>query len=160
MTRVLLSIVLFMLVHQLVAQKFLAVDSRVSTKRWKFYEGDFIQLKMSDNQKVSGYIVALGDSSLTIGKKEVELKKVLSIHLRGHRYGLGILTTVTGMAGIGYFGIDTFNRLINNNQPLVYEGTMLSSGILLSVALISDLFNRKTIKIKESRQIKVLDLSI
>lgn len=160
MLRIVVSIVLFLFTNGLIAQKFIALDSRVSAKRWKFFEGDFISYKLKDNQKTGGYITQLNDSSFFIGKKEVLLNEIKSIHFRGHRYGLGIITTFTTVAGVGYFGIDTFNRLINSNDPIVFEGTIIASGVMLSVALISDLLNRKTVKVKDSKQIKVLDLSI
>lgn len=158
--RVFSLLVLLLISEEMMAQKFLAVDSRTSIKRWKYSEGDLIMLKLNDQSKIGGQISLLKDSSFMIGKKEIRLSDIKSIHLRGHRYGLGIITNVCLIAGAGYFSLDTFNRLINSDDPLVYEGTIVTSGMLFSVAIISDLLNRKRIRIKDSKQIKVLDISV
>lgn len=160
MYKLLVTTIFLLCVQLIFAQKFLAIDSRVSSKRWKFSEGDIIMLKLENKELLVGQITQLNDSSFYLGSKLLPLKNIKSIQLRGHRYGLNLLTKVSLLAGLGYFSIDTFNRLINSDDPLVYEGTIITGASFLGVALISDLLNRKTIRIKEKSQIKILDLSI
>ncbi len=141
-------------------QKFLAFDSKTRVKRWKFYENDFISFELKNKQVFSGNITTLKDSSFWINDKEFMLSQIKNIKLRNHRYGLSILTKISTLAGVGYLTIDTGNRLINSNQPVIYEGSLLAGSIFISTAFIAKIFNRKTLRVKELRQIKIIDLSI
>ena len=144
----------------LFSQKIVAFDKRGKVKRIKYYEHEFIRLKMLNGSRVQGEISTIKDSSFVVGLKEVPLDSVAIVYNTQKLYGLNVVGKVFIIAGIAYFPIDTFNRLINDDDPLVSGKSAAISGAFLGAGLISSLFVNKGYKISEKRPLKIIDLTI
>ncbi|MBL4710615.1 MAG: hypothetical protein JKY48_19485 [Flavobacteriales bacterium] len=126
----------------------------------KYYEGEFIRLKMLNGGLVEGEISIIKDKSFVVGLKEIKLDSVAKVYNTQLYYGFNLLGKVTLIAGIAYFPLDTFNRLINNDDPLVSEASAEISGVFLGVGLLCASIVNKGYRISEKRPLKIIDLTI
>jgi hypothetical protein len=63
------------------------------------------------------------------------------------------------IAGAGYFVLDSFNNLINNEQVFVPE-TMLISGCVMAAGVAIIPFWQKKIKIGIRWKLKIMDINL
>ena len=143
-----------------IAQKFLSLDKGGKIKRIKFYEGDYIHIKTVDHLSHHGVISQLLDSSFILNNQEVFINEVSSVVFKNKSYGLNLISGVSFLAGIGYFAIDTSNRLINDDKPKIHSNTSRSSLAFLSVAIVSKVLSNKTYKVNKKHRLKIIDISI
>lgn len=122
------------------SQHFLLVENRHNLHNFKYFEGDGIRMKAKpDGRIVEGIITVLTDSSVFVGAvEEVYMTEIITIYRQ--RTGIRWLQGALLLGGIAYFSIDSFNRLINNQAPVILTETavisagMISAGFLLQPA--------------------------
>lgn len=142
------------------SQKIVAFDKRGKVKRVKYYEGEFIRLKTSNKKVVEGVITQIRSASFLINNQEVMLDSVVKVYNTQKLYGINLMGSFFIVAGSGYFPLDTFNRIINNDDPLVSEESALVSASFLSAGFICKAIAHKGYKISEKRPLKIIDLTI
>lgn len=138
----------------------LIIDKPGRVKRIRFYEGDLIHLKLKSKELVFGEITTLKDSSFFVGLKNIKLSDVYSIQNSKGNYGLRVLSKIMLPAGLMYLGIDSFNRLINEEGPIFREETLILSSSFLGVFFISNAISNRQLKINKKRSIRILDINI
>lgn len=144
----------------LFSQKILAFDKSGKVKRVKYYEHEFIRLKLLNGAKIQGEISIIKENSFVIDLKEVMLDSVAKVYNTQRYYGLNIVGKVMLIAGVGYFPLDTFNRLINNDDPLVSGNSAEISAMFLGIGLLCESIVNRGYKISEKRPLKIIDLTI
>lgn len=159
--RLLLSLLFFIyLSTSLFSQKIVAFDKRGKVKRVKYYEHEFIRLKMLNGAKVQGEISAIKENSFIVDLQEVRLDSVAKVYNTQRYYGFSILGRAALVAGAGYFPLDAFNKLINNDDPIVSGQSAGISGVFLGVGFLSMAIVNKGYKISDKRPLKIIDLTI
>ena len=142
------------------AQRILAFDKRGIVKRIRYYEGDFIKLKLSSGEILTGDLRTLKASSFVINGQIVHKDSVTKVYNTQKLYGFKLFGSILMTTGIAYFSVDSFNRLINKDSPIVAESSIKASGVLLGMGLVSSLIANKSYKISKRRPLKIIDLTI
>jgi hypothetical protein len=113
------------------AQQFLLVENVRNLRNYKYYPGEDIRIRTKqDNRIVEGVITGISDSSIYIGDwEEVYFSDVQTIYRT--RIPVKWLQGLLVLGGAAYFSIDSFNRLINNQSPVVLaETAYISAGMV------------------------------
>ena len=141
---------------ELFAQKIFLVENVQSLKNFKYYQGDWIMFKLSDGQaRVSDNIFDLTDTTVIFeGLGEVNISNISCIYRENW-----LIVTLSGLSllgGVAYFGIDSFNRLINQEYPVIQTETMWISGGMVAFGLALIPFRYRKITISEKWQLRSL----
>ena len=128
-----LTCTLFFVAPVLEAQHILVVENIQNLKNFKYTTGDMIRLKVkSERRIVEGPIMFMEDSTLWIGESEqVTLNDIETIYRE--RFWIQLTRGILLTAGVAYFALDNFNRLINNDSPVVLKETAIISGGLIGM---------------------------
>lgn len=144
----------------LFSQKIVAFDKRGKVKRIKYFEGEYIKLKEHNGEKTEGIILLIKDSSFVVEGKQINLDSVKKVYNTQKFLGFKMLYQVSIRAGVIYFPLVTFNRLINQDDPVLSEPAATVSGIFIGTALISKLIYNRGYKISDNRPLKIIDISL
>lgn len=142
------------------SQKILALDKPGKVNRIRYKVDDFISLKTVDKQMIGGNISFIGDSSFQVGKTTVKLSEIKYIKKTQGGYGWSLLGNISLVAGLGYFGLDASNRIINGDKPIVPRRTAISSSICIGIFAVTAVINSRKYKINNKRRLKIIDLEI
>jgi hypothetical protein len=126
------------------AQQFLLVENVRNLKNFKYYTGDDIRVRAKpDNRIVEGVITGISDSSIYIGDwDEVYFSEVITIYRT--RISVNWLQGALLLGGAAYFSIDSFNRLINNQAPVVLaETAYISAGMVAAGFAVTPLRHKR-----------------
>ncbi len=141
------------------AQKILVIENINSLKNFKYYQGDQIFVKIDGFQgRISDQIADMTDSTIIFYiMGEFTFDKVKCIYRENW-----LIKTLRGLSLIGgtaYLGIDSFNRLINHEYPVIESETLMISGgmVAFSFALIP--FNYRKINTRGNWQMRTIDLN-
>jgi hypothetical protein len=152
---------IFCLLSTLVfSQKILVAENSRTLKNFKFCQDDKIILKIKGNdRKIFDEIVGMGDSGIVLNLTgEVPLSQISAIYKENW-----LIQTIRGLSllgGLAYLGVDSFNRLINNDSPVILSETVIISASLvgLSFALIP-LRYRKAVNTENDKwTLRIIDL--
>ena len=149
-----------MIAESVDAQRILLIEKPGRFKNFKYFTGDDIIVKtIPYKEKHEGTIHEITDTSILINFDNEIMLEDIGMIMRP-RWGLGLVSKVTRIAGAGYFVLDVFNRSINGQDPVVEENTlMISAGLVaFSYALVP--FHKKRMKRGEKWRIKVLNMSM
>ena len=140
-------------------QNVLVLHKITSTKKYFYMPGDYIRLKTkTGNLKLNNFIGTIGDSSFQVGNKyNVKLDEVKTITRKIH--GVALLSKLLMIAGGGYLLIDSFNRLINNEQ-VFYPQTLIISGSFIAAGLVLIPVANRQYHIGLKWKLKILDASV
>ena len=138
------------------AQQLMLVENKRNLKNFKYYPGEDIRLKVRpDHRIIEGEITCLKDSTMCIGDwEEVSYHDIRFIYRS--RQMIRIARSVFLISGVAYFSIDSFNRLINNDSPVILAETALISGGLLGTSILLTPLRYKRLK-PEKWRIKMLN---
>lgn len=152
----LLMIVFLIASHFCMGQQILLIENRHSFKNYKYYTGENIRLKIaSESRIVDGAITCMTATSVCIGSwEEVEFDDIEVIYR--DRLMVKIVRAALLTAGIAYFSLDTFNRLINNQAPVVLMETLGISAGMVGMNFLLIPVTKKRIRTKNWR-ISMLD---
>lgn len=146
--------------NEAAAQKILALDKPGKVNRIRYMQNDYIRLKTIGNQYLDGEITKLGDSSFWIGNQEITLDSIKYIKKTQGGYGWGLVGNISLIAGLGYFGLDATNRIINSDDPIVPRRTRVSSSVFLGIFATTAIINNRKYRINKRRRLKIIDLEI
>jgi hypothetical protein len=141
------------------SQTILLLQNQKNLKNFKYYPGNDIRLKTFKTKKIlQGTIYRIEDSVILIGDKGTVKLDEIAIVYREKNWPR-ILSGASLLGGVAYFGIDSFNRLINNQAPTVDQETLIISGSLIAFSGLMWLFMYRPIHINERWKLSVLDFS-
>jgi len=132
-------IILFFFAGLLVQSQNMLLLSRTGKyKNYKFYEGDQIHIKIKTDTadlQVRGVLNVIYDSSIIVNYDNVILTKDI-ITVYRPRWWARILSYSAIAGGVGYLALDVFNRAINQDDPILLQETLVTSGIIIGVGLL------------------------
>lgn len=103
-------------------------------------------------------IIDMTDSSLILNVSgEVLLSGISGIYKEN--WLIKTLRGLTLLGGAAYFGLDSFNRLINNDSPVVLAETVIISAGLIAVSFALIPFKYRKYSTIEKWGMRVIDLS-
>lgn len=139
------------------AQKVLVFENIHTLKNYKYHPGEKIRLLMDNGKlRIEDEIYDLTDSSvILLDKGEVLFSKVDAVYRQ--RYWIDLLSGFSMLAGVAYFGIDTFNRMINEEWPMVDNQSLAISVGLVTFGGILLPFRTRKIPVNENWKFKTLD---
>lgn len=149
--------ILFAITFAGVSQKILVVENIHSLRNIKYFEGNELMLKIDDAGKmVKDVVFCFTDSAVILERSgEVRLDRISAIYRENW-----LIQTVRGLSllgGVAYFGIDSFNRFINHEYPVVDAGTMaISAGMVAAAFALTPLKYRK-INTRKNWSLRIID---
>jgi hypothetical protein len=158
--RKLILLIMFLVAYSgATAQKTLVLEKIGTPTRYGFHLGDDVKIRTKkQNQIVKNYLWNLTDSSVTIGPRTtIPLSEISAVYK--HYYFPKLMTRILFYAGAGYFILDSFNNLINNEQVFIPQ-TMIISGSLLGVSLAIIPLSQKKCKIGIRWKLKIMDINL
>lgn len=108
-------------------------------------------------ERISDYIFDLTDTTIifeTLG--EVRISNITRIYREN--LIIQILRGFSLMAGTAYFGIDTFNRLINHESPVVLTETLAISGGMVAFSFALSPLRYRKINTTGKWKLKSIDM--
>jgi hypothetical protein len=144
----------------LVAQNIFVVEQPGTTKNYKYYMGDEIKLKtISTGTIYSGTITDISDSSLIINHHyEIMINDITTIYRT--KWGFRFLQYISLIGGMFYLGINTLNGVINSDDPIVPEETLIISGSMIGFGIVLTPLTTRRYKIdKEKWRVVILDFT-
>jgi len=159
-TYILIALILCLLFPALQAQRVLLVEKPGKFKNYKYFLGDDITLKtVHSGTKHEGRIHEITDTSIFINfDDEIMLEDIARI-LRP-RWGLGLVSIITRIAGAGYLVIDVVNNVITGQPTIVDENTVIASASLVAFSYALVPFRNKRMKVDDKWRVKILNMSM
>jgi len=141
------------------AQKLLLVENVNSLKNYKYYQGAGILIKFAGSEgRIADRIFDLTDTTIILEiMGEVRLEDVSCIYREN--WFVQTLRGLSLLGGAAYFGIDSFNRMINHEYPVVDTGTLLISGGMVAFGFALTPLRYKRINTGEKWHLRTLDLN-
>jgi len=145
-------------IGQVEAQKVLVLDKiGVKLKRIKYYEGDFIALRVLNDRVIyKGELHALSDSSFMINSNYIAIDSVQSI-IKYSKGAKALTYTAFSIAAITTL-IMIVDKSIKGELDQVPEQLILPA-VFTGIGLIAKPFWKRTYRLGNNRVLKVLDLS-
>jgi hypothetical protein len=139
------------------SQKILVVENIRSMKNIKYYQGDDIILKVENRKdRIHDEIYDMDDTTLSLViAGTVRLEDITGIYRENW-----VIKTLRGfslLAGVAYFGIDSFNRLINNDSPVILVETAVISASLIAFSFALIPFNYRKVDTIRKWSLRTID---
>jgi hypothetical protein len=149
--------VLFLIESGVFSQKILILENIHSMKNFKYYQGNRVIFKLTESKsRISDNIYDLTDSTVIFeGIGEVKISRICCIYREN--WLIDILSSLSLIGGVAYFGIDSFNRMINHEYPVVQQETMLISGGMIVFSMVLLPFRYRKINVSEKWRLKTFD---
>ncbi len=154
------SLLLVLFCQTVNAQKVLLLQKPGKTKRYMYYPGDRIIVRIGDPESVvSGEITNIDDSSCTMNRNYTfQLSKVKEVTLV--RPFLNRSWRKMFVAAGVYFAGSMFNHAINHEKPLVDNTVPIVSGSFIALGTVAYNFRKKHCEMEKGWKLKVLDFDI
>jgi hypothetical protein len=113
--------------------------------------------KLSEgHDRIMDNIFDLTDTTVVFeGLGEVKISHIASIYR--DNWLIDILGNLSLIGGVAYFGLDSFNRMINQEYPVCQTETMLISGGMVAFGLVLIPFRYRKITIAEKWRLTCID---
>lgn len=159
MKRTICTALLLLMTSLVFSQKILVAENKYSLKNFKYYCGDEIIYKTDNaDKRMVDEILDMTDSSLFLGSGgEVMLDDISGIYKEN--WLIKTIRGLTLLGGVAYFGLDSFNRLINNDSPVILAETVVISGSLIAVSFALIPLNYRKYNTLKKWNLRVIDLS-
>jgi hypothetical protein len=140
------------------AQKILIVENIHTQKNFKYYQGSKVMLQLSGKKgRIADNIYEMTDSSVIFeGLGELKLSSVAFIYREN--WLIQVLRGLSFLGGTAYFGVDSFNRMINHEYPVVQSETLWISGSMVAFSVVLTPFRYRKINISGNWKLKSIDL--
>lgn len=123
----------------------------------RFYEGDRVQLKLSEHGWLNGEIEWLLEDSLIVAGLKIGLTQIKAVR-RFNAFAVGASANL-GVAGILWPGIVTINGLTSNSRPLVTRSALISSAAMLGSAAVLFRIGMRTYKTTEAGRLRIINFN-
>jgi hypothetical protein len=159
-TYILLVLAMGLMLSSVQAQRVLLLEKPGEFKNHKYFVGNSIVLKtMPYGEKHDGTIHAITDTSIVINFDNEIMLSDIEMIMRP-RWGLGLLSKVTRIAGAGYFVLDVVNNSITGQPTIVDKNTVIISASLIAFSYLIVPLHNKRIKPGNPWRMKVLNMSM
>ena len=154
------TMLLLIFCQEIDAQRVILLQKPGKTKRFLYYPGDKIAVRMGEPEfTASGEISYVDDSICVVNKNfSIQFSKVKEVRITrqflNHNYRK--LLSVPFV----YTGISMINRGIHKEKPLIDKTVYIAAGSFFTLGTLSYLFRYKHCKMKDGWQMKVLDFDI
>ena len=149
---------LFTMQTAALAQTSLAVDKKGKVKRIHFYRGDIITIKIKEEKNnLTGFIEMIEDSAVIIEGRKINVNQIEYIINPQGPFIWRLLSQLGIKGAIIYFTLDTGNRVINNEKPIVDEKTLKVTLPFLVVGVVATLIKNKKYR-NNGSNIKIVKL--
>jgi len=140
------------------SQKVMVVENPRSPRNFKYYCGDEIMYRTNKSEsRITDEIMDMSDSSLILtASGEVLLADISGIYKEN--WLIKTIRGLTLLGGAAYFGIDSFNRLINNDSPVILVETVIISGSMIAVSFALIPLNYRKYNTQKKWDLRVIDL--
>ncbi len=154
-----LMIIGMMLAGICTGQKILVLENVISLKNIKYYEGDDIILLLKGMEsRTEDVIVDMTDSCVVLAMYgNVDFSDIRVIYRE--LWFVKTLSALSMIGGAAYFSIDSFNRLINEEWPVVDEQTLIISAGMVGFGFLLMPLKYRRIQVGDRWKFKVLDLN-
>lgn len=120
----------------------------------RFYEGDRIQIKLSEHGWLSGEIEWLLNDSLIVAGLKIGLPQIKAVR-RFNAFAVGSSVNL-GVAGVLWPGIVAINGLTANQRPLITRNALISSAVMLGSAAVLFKIGMRTYKTTEAGRLRII----
>jgi hypothetical protein len=137
------------------AQRTLGLDKTGKIKRIHFYEGHSIKIKLIDNEKISGTLNGIFDSSFVIDGRKILLSEVATVY--STRKTMRFFGGAFMVAGAFYFTIDALNNLFNYSvRGYVFSNSVWApSAVAVGSGAILYYFSIRRTKVKDQGNFRI-----
>jgi len=129
-----LSIFNLLLFGSVNSQNIFLIERPGTVKNYKFHEGDNIHIGVKNYPPVSnieGILTQIMDSSIIIDDTYlIPIEDITAVYKE--RFWPTLAVPVMFIAGIGYLGLEAFNRAINKDAPVITKETAIISSSLVA----------------------------
>jgi small nuclear ribonucleoprotein (snRNP)-like protein len=137
------------------AQRTLGLDKKGKVKRIHFYEGSTIKIKLTDNEKVSGTLNGIFDSSFVIDGRKILMSEVAVVY--STRKAMRFVGGALMVAGAFYISVDIINNLLNYSARgyIVSNSVWQPTLIAVGSGAILFYFSTRRSKVKDRGNFKI-----
>lgn len=150
-----LFVLLFLLSTSLLSQNLLIIDHPTKKHRLRFREKNEISILSKDGVYTSGVISSINDSTLLIGKNEIELGDIAYVIVE--RRILQLFSNAFKAAGVAYLGLDVFNAITNGDRPIISTYTIAGPAIVFAGGLFMGLLSSKKYGPLKGHRLRILN---
>lgn len=153
----LFTFILVFTIQKAGAQKVLLLQQPGKAKRFFYYPGDRITVKLGEPEFIAGGVITyIDDSVCTINKNYTfQLEKVKEV-IRGRHFLENTWKKLYATAIIYSLG-SIINRGIHSETPLIDRSIPITSGSFVALGTTSMLLRKRHCKMKNNWRLKVLD---
>ena len=152
---------LFLLICQAVdAQKVILLQKPGKTKRFLYYPGDKITVRMGEPEFMAGGELTFIDDSICIVNKNFSIPFSNVKEVRRTRHFLNAAWRTMFLVPVVYTGISMINRGIHNEKPLIDNTVPVVAGSFFALGTVSWLLRYKHCNMNDGWQMKVLDFDV
>ncbi len=157
-----LLFLLFFIAQAVSAQQFVLLEKIGKPQRIKFGVGQEFRFKLLNNDTVfTDNISAVMDTAVALGNLIVPYSQIEKVWVLGQVYHRNLLIKLFRIGGPMFFGIDTFNRLVNHDSPVISRTGLIVLGAGLGTSYLLDYSRKRWFRIKQGKtQVRMLDLRI
>jgi hypothetical protein len=148
---------LLVLTSTVFSQRILVVENSNSLKNIKYTEGNDIIIRVEgEKEKIFDVIAGMTDSTVILGiNGAIRIDQIDAIYREN--WLIRIVRGLTLLGGVAYVSIESFNRMINHEYPIVDSGTLLISAGLVATSFILIPLNYRKINCIEKWSLRVID---
>jgi hypothetical protein len=157
-------VIVFIIVNffwfNLSAQNIFVLERPGTVRNYKYYGNERIKIRIiSTDTVISGKITGIADSAISVNyANEILLTDIAAIYRT--RWGFSLLQKTSLALGVAYISISALNGLINGDQPVVEEETLIISGCLIAGGLaLTPLTIRKHKVDNKNWRVKILSFN-
>ncbi len=130
-------------------------------KRIKFKVGDQLRFKVTNVDTIyEDQISAIFDTAVAFGNRLVPFNTIDKIWLGKENFWLSRLKVLSFAGGTLFFTLDTFNRLVNRDSPVVTRTGIIVLGSGVGLAGLLQLTRRNWFHVNKRHTIKYVDMTI
>ncbi len=148
---ILLLLIILLAIPKTEAQTSFAIDKGGRVKRVHFYIGSKIGVKdLKTDARYFGELTFISDSMIAVNGQNIMIKDIDFVIDPTRRYGWILLSKVSIRAALIYFLLDSGNRVINKESPIVDNRNLKITLPIAGIAIISTLLRNKRYKHKDN----------
>ena len=143
------------------AQNFVLLEKEGTTKRIKFQVGDQMRFKLHGSDTLyDEQISAIFDSAVAFGNFQVNYADIKQVWISKTYFWSSYLKKFSILVGVGYLGLDVFNRTINHDKPILSQSAKTVLVTSAAIATVTHLCERRWFRVKGKNRIRRLDISL
>lgn len=144
-------------IYEARSQKFLEYRKNRRYEKIRFYQGDLMQLKLTNGQKINGVIDQIQEKFFLLNGKKIFPDSVKIIIVTKKYSLLNTASKFLMTGGLAYFPMVTLNRSINDDRPVLSETAAVISGGMILGSLLAKYLTKRRFRVKAKRPLKIID---